>query len=284
MNSTDLRSLLIVPVFLYVAALGFYSFAGWDPVVLLVVIAMALPVLEFLLPRSGGRWFAPAWLLAGLTGLGLTITNGAPTGIWADIGAGVLLGTPITALAGLLLWRKSRLSYLIGVEAGLAVLLILVAAINYLNSLSLSATSANWLLAFSGVNTLQFDALLRWVQGNTTGAAPPLAVVTDPVFIALAVLALLSVVLALLERPAHSGRGPVPWDPQFSRSSGIASIVVAAFAGLTFEWTAAAAPDYALLVVAVGVALALGTIAVLVAFTRRRRDVPTGPPPPAPGS
>ena len=57
MKLTDVRALLIAPVFLYTAALGFLDFGGWDWVVALVVVAMAVPLIEIALPASRGRWF-----------------------------------------------------------------------------------------------------------------------------------------------------------------------------------------------------------------------------------
>ncbi len=277
MNGADVRAVLIAPVFLYVAAVGFADFGAWSPLIVLVVAAMALPVLEFLLPQLSGRSFAPAGFLAGVTGLGLTISNGAPSGAWAAIGAGVLLGTPLTALFGLMLWRRSRLAFILGVEAGLAVLIVLLATIEDLPLLGLSPSASSIIVSFSSVNSQQFVALLAWVQGNPMSVTPPLAAVSDPYFIAFAVLAALSVVLTLLERPSYAGHGPEPWDPHLSRSSGVVPLVVAAFAGLTFEWTAAADPRFALLAVAVGVAATLALVGAVVAYMSRRRDVPVAP-------
>ena len=274
MKRSDLRAFLIAPVFAFTAAIGFDRFGGWDPVVLLVTIAMAIPLLELATPGSRGRWFVPAWVLAMIAGVGMAFSNGAPTGVWADVGAGVLLGAPMAILAGLLVWRNSRLVTLLGVEAGLAALIDLFATSSAAIGSGGSTGSVGWLIAFSRVNTQQVTVLGEWVTGNLPSTPSPLAAVSDPIFIGLGVLAALAVVIALLERPIHAGVGPGPWDPHFSRSSGVVPLVVAMFAGLAFEWTAAVQPRYALFVVAVGVVDALSLIGILVAYTALRKDRP----------
>ncbi|HEV2165465.1 MAG TPA: hypothetical protein VGS23_00580 [Thermoplasmata archaeon] len=274
MRRADLRAFLIAPVFVYTAAIGFARFAGWDPVVILVTVAMAVPFLELYPSGSRGRWFVPAWVLAMIAGVGMAFSNGAPTGLWAEVGAGVLLGAPLAILAGLLVWRSSRLVTLLGVEAGLAALIDLMATSTSATGPGGSTGSVGWLVAFSRVNTQQVNVLGQWALGNLSSTPAPLAAVSDPIFIGLGVLAALAVVIALLERPVHAGIGPDPWDPHFSRSSGVVPLVVAMFAGLAFEWTAAAEPRYALFVVAVGVVDALSLIGVLVAYTALRRDRP----------
>ncbi|HEV2520354.1 MAG TPA: hypothetical protein VGX00_07035 [Thermoplasmata archaeon] len=297
MKPSDARAILIAPVFVYAAALGFARFAGWDLLVGLVTVAMGLPLVELLPGATRGRWFVPAWVLSMIAGVGMAFSSGAPSGVWADVGAGVLLGAPLAILAGLLVWRTSRLVTLVGLEGGLASLVVLVAT-------SLSAAgggapgSTAWLVAFSRVNTQQVNVLAQWIVGNPPTAPAPLAAVADPVFLGLGVLAAVAIILALLERPVHAGAGPDPWDPHFSRSSGVVPLVVAMLAGLSFEWTAAVAPHYALLGVAAGVVAGLGLIVLLVVFTSRRRDrtiparsargiipgdrTPAGPPAPAP--
>ncbi len=283
MKFSSVRGLLIAPVFLYATLLGFQRFEAWDVTVALVVIAMGIPLLELVFPESRGRWFLPAWVLAMIAGVGMAFSNGDPTGIWADVGAGVLLGAPLAILAGLLVWRESRLVTLIGVEAGLGALIDLVATSAEASTPGVPDGSIGWLVAFSKVNTQQVGVLGAWFQGNPPVAPPPLAAVADPIFLGLGVIAALAVVLALLERPPHAGAGPDPWDPHFSRSSGIVPLVAAMFAGLAFEWTAAAEPHYALLAVAAGVVAALAAMAILVVFTSRRRDRgPAAAPPPEP--
>jgi hypothetical protein len=272
---SDYRGLLIVPVFVYVTVLGFSRFDGWDPIVVLVIVGMSLPVVEFFRPESGGRWFGPAGVLAGIAGLGLTFSNGAPTGWLADVGGGVLLGSPITVMLGLLSWRRTRMAFLLGVEAGLAVLLVLLATGEAVVTEAAGQGSSAWLVAFSTVNTLQFNALAQWFQGNIAGPLPPLTSVSDAVFLGLAVLAAFAIVLTLLERPRHAGGGPDPWDPHFSRSSGVVPLVAAAFAGLIFEFTAAVAPGEALLVVAIGVAGTLALLVGLSGYASRVRDRPS---------
>ncbi|MCI4357756.1 MAG: hypothetical protein L3J95_05275 [Thermoplasmata archaeon] len=272
MKVADARGLLIVPVFLYTTALGLLRFSGWDLPVALVTVAMALPLIEVLTRGSRGRWFVPAWVLAMIGGVGMAFSNGAPTGLWADVGAGVLLGAPLAILAGLLVWRESRLVTLIGVEAGLGALIVLIATGSAAILPGAPSGSAGWLVAFSRVNTQQVNVLAQWFAGNPPIVPPPLTAVADPAFIGLGVLAVLAVVLALLERPVHAGVGPDPWDPHFSRSSGVVPLVAAMIAGLAFEWTAAVEPNYALLGVAVGVIAALGLIVGLAVFTARRRD------------
>jgi hypothetical protein len=280
---SGVRGLLVAPVFLYATLLGFERFAAWDATVGLVVVAMGLPLFELAFPESRGRWFLPAWVLAMIAGVGMAFSNGDPTGIWADVGAGVLLGAPLAILAGLLVWRDSRLVTLIGVEAGLGALVDLVATSSEATAAGAPGGSIGWLVAFSKVNTQQVGVLGAWFQGNPPVTPPPLAAVADPIFLGLGVLAALAVVLALLERPPHAGAGPDPWDPHFSRSSGIVPLVAAMFAGLAFEWTAAAEPRYALLAEAAGVVAALAAMGILVVFTARRRDRgPAAPAPPGP--
>ena len=183
----------------------------------------------------------PAWVLAMIAGVGMAFSNGAPTGIWADVGAGVLLGAPIAILAGLLVWRESRLVTFLGVEAGLAALIDLVrhkceAAIGSGGSGRIDRLARRLLPGQHPAG----DRPRRVGHGEPARRTPsPLAAVADPIFIGLGVIAALAVVIALLERPPHAGAGPDPWDPHFSRSSGIVPLVVAMFAGLAFEWTAA---------------------------------------------
>ena len=278
MRLADARGILLVPVFVYAAVLGFVRFSGWDWIVAVVVVAMAAPLVEVVAEEGRGRWFVPAWVLAMVAGVGMAFSNGAPTGPWADVGAGVLLGAPFAILAGLLVWRNSRLVTLLGVEAGLAALVVIEATSEAAIAPGALGGSSGWLIAFSRVNTQQVGVLGQWVTGHPPVAPAPLAAVSDPVFLGLAVLAAFAIVLVLLERPTHAGEGPAPWDPHFSRSSGIVPLVVAMIAGLAFEWTAASNPHYALLGASLGVVAGLVVVASLVAFTARRRDRPVARP------
>ena len=88
MRAADARAVLIAPVFLYAALLDFARFGGWDPSVALVVVVMALPLLELVLPGAEGRLFVPAWALAMIAGIGLLQARGTPSGIWAIVGSG----------------------------------------------------------------------------------------------------------------------------------------------------------------------------------------------------
>ncbi|HEV2428626.1 MAG TPA: hypothetical protein VGV64_02110 [Thermoplasmata archaeon] len=279
MRTSTFRGLLIAPVFLYVAAVDLGRFDGWSLPVVGVTLLTMLPIVSLVKPFDDARLFLPAWGLAMITGIGLAISNGVPTGAWSEVGAGVLLGAPIALLAGLLLWRASALVTLVGVQAGLAALLSLLASGSAASANGARPGASAWLLAFSQVNSSQILGLGRWIDGSGTSAIPPLAAVTDPVFLGLGLVALFAVVLALLERPAPSGTGPAPWDPKFSRSSGIAPLVAAVLAGLAFEGAAALFPRYALLAVALGVATGLAVVAVLsLRRFERVASPPTGPP------
>ena len=263
MKAADARALLVAPVFLYVAFLNFARFAGWDPSVALIVVVMALPLLELVLPRAEGRLFVPAWALAMIAGIGLLQARGTPSGLWAIVGSGVLLGAPVTILAGLLLWRDSAYATVLGVTASLGALLALLAGSADAVSGGAAPGSASWIVSFSRVCTEQYDALGTWVTSGGMTNATPFGAVNDPVFLALGLVAVFAVVLALLERPRESGAGPEPTDPLFPRSSGVAPLVIAAIAGLALEWAAATEPRYALLGVVAGVLATLVGLGVL---------------------
>ncbi|MCI4349145.1 MAG: hypothetical protein L3J93_02860 [Thermoplasmata archaeon] len=271
MKGSDLRGFLLAPVFLYVGVVDLARFAGWDLLVGLVTILVALPLAEIVFPVKGFT-FIPAWLLAFFTGVGLAVTNGAPSGGWATLAAGVLLGAPFALLAGILLWRESKFATLLGVEGGLAALVSLLASSAFAVEAGAESNATGWVLAFSHVNSEQVVDLSRWVQGGPGSAVPPLASLSDPVFLAFVLLAGLAILLALLERPRAIDPGPDPWDPQFSRSSGIAPLLVAGFAGLAFELTAAVEPKYALLGAAIGVVDALAAIVAFGVFSGRIRS------------
>jgi hypothetical protein len=283
MRASTVRGLLIAPVFLYAAVLDFTRFGGWDPSVALVVLVMALPLLELVLPRAEGRLFVPAWALAMIAGIGLLQARGAPAGGWAIVGSGVLLGAPITILAGLLLWRDSAYATVLGVAASLGALLALLAGGSQAVAGGATPGAAMWIVAFSQVCTAQYEALGTWVSTGGLTNPTPFGAISDPVFLGLGLLAVLAVVLALLERPEGSGEGPEPTDPLFPRSSGIAPLVVAALAGLAFEWAVAVEPRYALLGTVVGIIATLAALGVLGWVSRRpSRGGRPGPKEPRP--
>jgi hypothetical protein len=279
MRSSTARAILVSPVFLYVAFLGFVRFAGWDLGIAGVVAVMALPLAELALPRAEGRLFVPAWALAMISGIGLLQAHGTPSGAWATVGAGVLLGAPLTILAGLLLWRDSAYATVLGLVAALGAMLALLAGSAAAVANGASPDAADWIVAFSRECTQQYEALGTWVSSGGVTNATPFGAVADPAFLALAILAAFAVVLALMERPWESGGGPDPTDPLFPRSSGVAPLVAAIVAALGFEWTAAAVPQAALLALVAGIIAALSAVGVLGWIDRRpsRGGRPAGP-------
>jgi hypothetical protein len=230
---------------------------------------MALPILELVVPRSEGRLFVPAWVLAMIVGIGLLQARGAPSGAWASVGAGVLLGAPLTILAGLLVWREAAYATVLGVVAGLGAMLSLLASSAAAVAGGATPNAAAWMVSFSRVCTEQYDALGTWVSTGGVTNATPFGAVSDPVFLGLGLLAGFAIVLALLERPGEAGAGPEPTDPLFPRSSGVAPLVVALVAGLAFEWAAAAEPRYALVGLVAGIIAALVALGVLGWLSRR---------------
>jgi hypothetical protein len=257
------RAALLAPVFLYVAALNASRFGAWDPLVALVMAAMALPFLELIVPGAEGRFFVPAWALAMVSGIGLAQGVGAPGGLWAIIGAGVLLGAPLTILAGLIVWRESVFATVLGVIAGLGALIALLAGSDEAIAAGGSSGATGWVVAFSKANLDQFSAIVTWVNTGGLTNATPFGAVGDPAFLGLALVAGFTVILALLERPIESGRGPEPSDPLFHRSSGVVPLVVAVLAGLGFEWAAAAEARYALIAVVAGILVTLVALELL---------------------
>ena len=278
MRTGWLRAALLAPVFLYVTALDAVRFAGWDPIVALVIVAMALPFLELLVPGAEGRFFVPAWALAMVAGIGIAQGVGAPGGWWATIGAGVLLGAPLTILAGLIIWRESVFATVLGVIAGLGALIALLAGSAEAIAAHGAPGATDWVVAFSRANLDQFSAIAAWVNSGGLTSVTPFGAIGDPVFIGLGLAAGFTIVLALLERPIESGRGPERSDPLFPRSSGVVPLVAAILAGLGFEWAAAAEPRYTLIAVASGVLATLLALGVLTWLARRPSRAGIGAP------
>ncbi|MCI4318498.1 MAG: hypothetical protein L3J96_08165 [Thermoplasmata archaeon] len=209
-------------------------------------------------------WFGPAAGL--LLSFGLAAVQGFPSDSIGDaVLGGVLLGSPLAIMAAILRWSREPAVLVPATFAGLVDLLTLNAALNRLGTEGALATPsalANTFVQVSGDQLTGFTGLLA---GNAS-VVLPVQSLRDPVFAALALLAIVGVFLALFAPE----RGP----EQIARTgpSGIlVPVAVAVAAAALFELAADRAPRFALLGLAVVV---LGTVVAILVLVRTKSSAP----------
>lgn len=315
MNRRLLRFLTIAPVFVYGTAIVFAAVRGWDGLALLVLAGTALPVLSVLAPRQLPWLLAPSVAIAAYIGLIGWLNGVIPAGPATDAVAGTLAGLPLWAL-GIAVGISDRPGWaLAGLEAGLAQVVSLKVAVD-------AATASAGGASVGAFVSAWFDVVGRQLRGlgsalSTSGLGSPVNFPLegwfDPVFIALAILALGGLLLPMIRTPRSMRGDPVlpprrdlaspvrivpppvlnapdlpATDPVSSPGATLAPVLGAVTAVVGFELVGGVAPVYAFTVVTFGVIGVLLAIVLLGgrgpagAPSRRRRRAASAPPPARP--
>ncbi|MCI4331528.1 MAG: hypothetical protein L3K19_06745 [Thermoplasmata archaeon] len=308
------RSAVVVPVFAYAVASACLAFSGLSVGLLIAffLTALSLPASAFL----GRRFlpFAPGAVLAGATGLFWFFNGSAPTGVLADVGAGVLLASPLAFLAAVWVTEDLPGTSVAMVIIGLTDSVGLLAASRLLGSGSIGNGSSALLAAISSVYSDQGYAISQLLRGQVP-AEIPMGQSPDAVFVLLGILAMVGLLLCLLRGPGvewlrsaprpAAPRHPMgsliprpppspelagilasatrPELPAFPAYSGLLPVLASAGAAAGFLAAAEFEPGVALLAVAVGVALVTGYLVWTGTPTRRLRRAVRPPDGPSPG-
>jgi len=287
---TWLRFLMIAPVFLFATAT---LLAGLGPVssgVLLVAALVVLPVFAVADPRWIGWLLAPSIVVFALVGLlSWTSQGGIPTGAAAAVILGALLGLPLWFLGVCLSADQRPGIALLGLQAGLLEMVTLETTLAKVPAgTGTDAFLSAWFTTVGG----QLGALATALSGHGLrgGEAIPLAAYADPVFIALALLALAGILLPLIgepearvpARPTPSRRDlaesvrmlppPVlfataaaPTAPRPPAGAGLAPVIGTALALVVFVEAASVDPADTFLLVTIGVVGAVALLGMLAA-------------------
>ncbi len=294
MTSTWLRGLTVGPVFVFGTALLVGGVGPWSATSLVVAAVLALPLLAAARPAWLGRLILPSIALFLLDGALTWAIPGFPTGGPADVIAGIFLGLPLWFL-GILLGSPERPGIaLLSLAAGLFSIVSTGSALSSIPALP-TPTPEAFLRAWFTTDGHQLASLGGALAGGGLGSAPalPLAGYADPLFVALAFLALGGTLLPLLGTedphvrppPTPSRRDLVPsvrrsvvpvlyatrepaTPPRRASVGGRATVGGAVVAVAVFEAVAASAPAYAFLVVTLGV---VATLLLLVRLQRPPR-------------
>jgi hypothetical protein len=193
-----IRGVTVAPVFLFASYVLFNGVVDWSGGALVVALIVALPVLAVAFPRHVSWLLAPSVLVFAFLGLISWFSPSVPSGGAADLVAGTLLGLPLWFL-GISLSSPERPGLsLMAFQAGL---LEMVTILTTVANAGGSAISTNGFVAqwFTTVGH-QLDALGNALanHGLATPQTFPLAGYTDPVFLLLALVALIGVLLPML--------------------------------------------------------------------------------------
>jgi hypothetical protein len=305
------RSATIVPVFLYAVVAAVWAFTGVTVglVAGFFLTGIALPGAALygrrLLP------FAPGAILAAAIGL-LWFFNGAPpTGALGDVAAGVLLASPLVFLAAVWVTEDLPGTSVAMVIIGLTDAVGLLAASRNLGTAPGTNGPSGLLDATAAVYGQQGSAIAQLLRGRLPSNIP-MSSTPDALFVLLGILAMVGLLLSLLRGPGiewlRSAPGPAPPRhpagtrvphpvpspelagilasatrselPEFPSYTGLYPVLAAAGAAAGFLGVAEFAPTYALLAVALGVALAV--VYLLVTGGARRVARPSPSPPAGP--
>jgi len=310
MNPTPIRLVTVGPVFLFGTAILWFGVAGWSPVSILVAVVLALPLLAAARPAWLGWLIAPSIVLFLLDGALTWAVPGLPTGGAAEFIAGVFLGLPLWFL-GLALGSPDRPGMsLLALTAGLFEIVTTGTALASLPTTPVPS-AAQFLAAWFTVDGHQLAALGSALANGGLGQASafPLSGYADPVFVALAFLALGGTLLPLLgtedapvaPTPKPSRRDLAPsvrrrpppvlyataeaaTPLHAPRGAGLVPVGGAVLAVATLELVAAASPAYTFTIVT---AIVVVTLVALVRLARPRRVATAtraarGPAPSAP--
>lgn len=243
---------LALPVLVYVSVV---SLAGLASVGALFVVGLLLCAAPLALLRFPER--APAILLLPLVAMGAVGVGGITSGFllvapWDALLGGVLCGLPLGVLGVLLT----------GAGEPAVRFLLLIAALWEGLGLRAAGGSAPGAVGsgFLQVQLQQVGGLGAW-SGGAGAPILPLASVNDPLFLALALLALGGALLAMLRSPVTDGIAAA------QREGDLWLVVAALAAGALFEVLALGAPRFALLGLSLAVVILVG--ALLLAGSRR---------------
>jgi hypothetical protein len=293
-----LRALAVAPVFLFAMGSLLLGVAGWSPLALLVAIVVGLPLFAAAWPDRLPWLLAPSMGLFLLVAVVTWFAQSVPTGAGGDLIAGTLLGLPMWFL-GITLGTPERPGIsLLALEAGLLESVASFAALATLPTPP-APSQYEFLNAWFLTDGHHLGALASALTGGglVGGASFPLASYSDPVFVALAFLAVGGLLLPLLrsENPPAVGvprpprrdlaatvrRVPPPilyaeaLPPTASRpppGAGLLPVAGAVAAVVGFEAVGIAAPSYTFTIVTAAAIAAVLFLALLVrSRTPRRR-------------
>lgn len=307
MNPTPVRLLTVGPVFLFGTALLWVDVAGWSLASVLVALVLALPLLSAVRPAWLGWLIAPSIVLFLLDGALTWAVPGLPTGGSADFIAGVFLGLPLWFL-GLALGSPDRPGMsLLALTAGLFEIVTTGSALASIPAQPVP-DATQFLQAWFTVDGHQLAALGSALSNGGLGSATafPLSGYADPLFVALAFLALGGTLLPMLgtedppvaptPKPSRRDLAPsvrrrpppvlyatseaaTPRHPP--RGAGLVPVGGAVAAVATLEFVAVGAPAYSFTIIT---AIVVATLIALVRLARPPRPVRTARTPPASGA
>lgn len=300
MTDRELPLVAVLPLAAYGVALAVEEASGWSWLVVVVALLTALPLLAAAWPAGRLPLALPGVVLALAIGVDGFVTGVAPTGAVADAAVGVLVGAPLWA-AGLVVGLIERPGLSFAAFSELLVQVVVLRATQ--GSLAAPVGTAGYVSAWLGVVNRQASGITYAIASHGLGSPVqlPMASVTDPLLIVLAVLGLAGVLLPMLP-PTPSKRLPpapvprrdlappvrrvappvlnppdsAPTDPRPSPGPTLAPVVGAIVAVAGFEVIGAAAPRFAFLAVSVGSLAVLATLVVLGRWGVPRGVRPTG--------
>jgi hypothetical protein len=296
MKPETIRAAAIAPVFLYVALITIARVGPSDPLELVAIAILVLPVFVMAWPGAGRWLLLPGAVLVAATAFATILTGGVPEGPWVPLAAGLLLASPLWFLGAILATRSSFGLTIISAIAGLGVALVLLSASVLPGA---DGGPAEFVAAVHTVVQNQLTQIAHLVMG-TLPTAIPLSGSEDLLFATLSVLAFVGLLFAELapdlsgERaspaiiPKGIGRPTAPFlraiagrtepiPPPVAVRAGVAPLGAAALAIAVFLLLADALPEVAPTLIAIAVS---GTL--IVAFLRgrvqRNSRIPGGSP------
>jgi len=297
------RVLAVGPVFAFAMGSLLVAVVGWSPLAYLVALVVALPLLAAAWPDRLPWLLAPSMALFLLVAVVTWFAQTVPTGAGGDLIAGTLLGLPLWFL-GIAIGTPERPGIsLLALEAGLLESVATFSALATLPS-DPSPTESEFLTAWFLIDGHHLGALASALTGAGLVGGPsfPLASYADPVFVALAFLAVGGLLLPMLRsenaptvgvpRPPRRDLAPtvrrVPppilyataLPPTGSRpppGAGLLPVAGAVLAVLGFEVVGLVAPAYTFTLVTLGALAAVLFLGLLVRARRSPRN-PTAVP------
>jgi len=293
------RVLAVAPVFVFALVSLLVRVVGWSDLTFLVAIVVGLPVLASIWPDRLPWFLAPSMALFLLVAVVTWFAQSVPSGAGGDLVAGTLLGLPMWFL-GIATGSPERPGIsLLALEAGL---LEAVATFSALATLPASPApdEAAFLNAWFLTDGHHLGALAGALSGSGLLGGPvfPLASYADPVFVALAFLAVGGLLLPMLRsenpptvgvpRPPRRDLAPtvrrVPPPILYATAlpatssrpppgAGLLPVAGAVVAVVGFELVGIVAPSYTFTVVTAG---AIAAVAFLVLIVRSRTPRPRG--------